>query len=80
MPSTILIHPAVWPHGPKIGGLPPFGEGEQGTHLTQSRLGRGVPACQISSWSVQPFGHSVRTSQTDRTDRTDRQTGQTTDR
>jgi len=34
----------------------------------------GLPACQVSSWSVQPFGHNTPTSQTDRqTDRQDRQ-------
>jgi len=27
VPSGILLHPAVWPHGPKTGGLCPFGEG-----------------------------------------------------
>jgi len=32
-------------HGPKIWGRlrPLFGEGERGPHLTQSRLGRGLP-------------------------------------
>jgi len=40
-------------HGPKIGGLCPlFGGGEQGPHLTQSRLG------QVGSWSMQPFGRN----------------------
>jgi len=41
--------------------------------------GRGLPgsACQVSSWSVQPIGHSARTSQTDRP--TDRQTDRRTD-
>jgi len=41
--------------------------------LTQYSQGRGLPACHISSWSVQPFGHSARTLQTGQ----DRQTGQT---
>ena len=45
--------------------------GELGSHLTQCGQGRGLPACQVSSWSVQPFGHSARTLQTDR--QTDRQ-------
>ena len=36
-----------------------------GSHPTQC----GLLACQVSSWSVHPFGHSARTSQTDRTDR-----------
>jgi len=31
-------------------------EGELGPHLTQCGQGRGLPACQVSSWSVQPFG------------------------
>jgi len=38
--------------GPKLGGgaLPPFfGEGEQGPHLTQCRLGRGLPPYQMAS-------------------------------
>ena len=35
-----------------------------GPHLTQCGQGRGLPACQVSSWSVQPFGHSARTSNT----------------
>ena len=56
-------------HGPKIGGPYPLGEGELGPHLTQYGQGRGLPACQVSSWSVQPFGHSAPTLQTDRTDR-----------
>jgi len=37
-------------------GAPPFGEGKQGPHLTQSRLGRGLPPYQVPSWSMQPFG------------------------
>jgi len=57
-----------------LGGYAPLGEGELGPHLTQCGQGRGLPACQVSSWSFQPFGHSARTSQTDRQDR------QTTDR
>ena len=83
IPSDILSHAAIWP--PQIWaenwGLCPFGGGELGPHLTKRGQGRGLPARQVSSWSVQPFGHSARTSQTDRltgqidrTDRTDRQT------
>jgi len=54
-------------HGPKIGGgCAPLGQGELGPHLTQCGQRRNLPACQVSSWSVQPFGHSARTSQTDR--------------
>jgi len=44
--------------------------GELDPHLTQCGQGRGLPACQVSFWSVQPFGHSARTSQTDRQERT----------
>jgi len=32
--------------------------------------GRGLPPCQVSSWSIQLFGHNTPTSQTDRQDRT----------
>ena len=46
-------------------GLCPFG-GELGPHLTQCGKGRGLPACQVSSWSVQPFGYNAPTSQTAR--------------
>jgi len=56
------------------GGCAPLGEGELGPRLTQCGQGWGLPARQASSWSVQPFGHSARTSQTDRqTGQTDRQ-------
>jgi len=62
--------------GRKLGGdCAPLGEGELSPHLTQCGQDRGLPARQVSSWSVQPFGHSARTSQTDWTgqDRTHRQ-------
>jgi len=62
--------------GPKIGGCAALGEGELGPHLAQCGQGRGLPACQVWSWTVQSFGHSARPSLTDRTDR---QTGQGTD-
>jgi len=43
----------------KFGGLRPlFGEGERGPHLTQSRLGRGLPPYQVASLSMQPFGRN----------------------
>ena len=48
---------------------PPLEEGELGPHLTQCGQGRGLPACQVSSWSIQPFGHNTPTSVTDRSDR-----------
>ena len=39
------------------GGLGPlFGEAERVPHLTQSRLGRGLPPSQVASCSMQPFG------------------------
>jgi len=47
-------------------GLCPFGEGELGPRLKQCGQGRGLPASQVSAWSVQPFGHSTPTLQTDR--------------
>ena len=57
-------------HGPKIvGGCAPLGEGELGPHLTQCGQGRGLPVCQVLSWSIQPFGHNTPTLQTDRRDR-----------
>jgi len=45
-------------------GLCPFGGGELGPRLTQCGRGRGLPACQVSSWSVKPFGHNTPTLQT----------------
>jgi len=58
----------------KLGrGCAPFGEGELVPHLTQCGQGRGLPTCRVSSWSVQPFGHSTPTSQTDRETGQDRQ-------
>jgi len=45
-------------HGSKIGGCAPFGSGELGPHATQSGLGRGLPSYQVTSSSVQPFGHN----------------------
>jgi len=52
MPSAILIQKAVWPQSTwaKNWGLfNLFGEGELGPHLTQSRLGQGLPAYQVAS-------------------------------
>ena len=76
-PSDILIHAAIWPQKIWAENCALLGEGELGPNLTPCGQGRGLPACQVSSCSVQPFGHSARTSQTEQTDR---QTGQTTDR
>ena len=39
---------------------------ELGPHLTQCRLGRGLPPYQVASWSTQPFGHNIPTLQIDR--------------
>jgi len=68
VPSGILIQPAVWPQQTwaENWGLCPFRERELGPHLTQCGRGRGLPPCQVSSWSIQPFGHNTPTSQTDR--------------
>jgi len=54
--------------GRKLGGCSPL-EGELGPHVTQCGLGRGLPACQVSPWSIQPFGHNTPTLQTGQTDR-----------
>ena len=56
--------------GRKLAGAVPLLGGELDPHLTQCGLGRGLPPCQVSFWSIQPFGHSTLTSQTDRTDMT----------
>ena len=60
VPSGILINPAIWPQQTRAEnwGLlspPPFGA--MGPHLTQCRLGRGLPY-QVASWSNQLFGHN----------------------
>jgi len=72
IPSGILMHAAIWPQHTWVenwGLCPPLGEGEMGPHLTQCGRGQCLPTCQVSSWSVQPFGHSKPTPQTDREDR-----------
>jgi len=68
IPSDILIHAVIWLQQiwAENWGLWPFRGGELGPHLIQCGQGRGLPACQVPSWSVQLFGHSARTSQTDR--------------
>jgi len=58
-------------------GVCPFWEGELGPHLTQCGRCRGLPPCQVSFWSIQPFGHNTPTSQTDRTGQRSNSTGQT---
>ena len=54
--------------GQKFGAVPLLG-GELGPHLIQCGQGRGLPACQVSSRSLQPFGHKTATLQTGQTDR-----------
>jgi len=45
--------------GRKLGrGSDPFWEGGLGPHLTQCRLGQGLPPYQVASGSMQPFGHN----------------------
>jgi len=65
--SGTLIHPAIWPQymGSKLCELvctvPPFflGGGEElGPRLTHCCVGQVLPACQVASWSIQPFSHS----------------------
>ena len=53
-----------------LGGCSPLGEEDLCSHQTECGQGRGLPACQVSSWSVQPFGHNTPTLQTCQTDRT----------
>jgi len=75
IPSGILIHPAIWRKqiwAENWGLCPALGEGELGPHLKQCGQGQGLPACQVSSWSIQLFGHNTPTLQTDRTGQTGR--------
>jgi len=58
--------------GRKRGAAVPL-SGELGPHLTHCGQGRGLPSCQVSSWSIQPFGHntlSLEIGQTGQTDKT----------
>jgi len=42
--------------GRKLGGsYAPLRKEELGPHLTQCGQCRDLPACQVSSWSIQPF-------------------------
>jgi len=54
------LHPssrlATMDMGRKLEGCVPF-RGELQPHLTQRRLGRGLPPYQVASWYIQPFGH-----------------------
>jgi len=56
--------------GRKSGAVCPFEGGELSAYLTQCGQDRGLPACQVSCWFVQPFRHSTPTSQTGQTYRT----------
>jgi len=60
-------HLTIADMGQKLGAPPPFGRGELDPHLILCGWGQSLPACQVSSWPVQPFGHNTPTSQTDRT-------------
>jgi len=51
--------------GQKWGAVVPLSVGS-GLHLTQCGLGRGLPPCQVSSWSIQPFDRIKPTLQTGR--------------
>jgi len=76
IPSDILIHAAIWLQQiwaqNSGGGCAPLGERQLGPHLTQCGQGQGLPAYQVASWSMKPFGHNTRVLQT--TETTDRQT------
>jgi len=72
VPSGILIHASVGPQqtwaenwvglfpfwGRGLGPLHLFWGRRLGPHLTQSRLGWGLPPYQVVSWCIQPFGHN----------------------
>jgi len=60
IPSGFLVHPGVWPQRTLAEnlGLCPFRGRELGPHLTQCRLGRGLPPYQVESPSIQPFVHN----------------------
>jgi len=71
VPSGILIHPAVWPQrtwAENWGQCPFFFGGGALPHLRQCGLGRGLPPSQVSSRSIQLFGHNTPALQTDRLD------------
>jgi len=44
--------------------FPLFGEGELGPHLMQYGRVHGLPPCQVSSSSIEPFSHNTPTLQT----------------
>jgi len=52
IPSGILVYPTVWPQqtwAENWGTVPLFGGAGVGAHLTQCRLGRGIPPYQVAS-------------------------------
>ena len=49
-------HLATVDMGRKLGAVPLLGE--LGPHLTQCGLGQGLHPYQVTSWSIQPFGHN----------------------
>ena len=80
--GIIFIHLATRDMGQILGAVSLWG-GDLGFYVTQCGQGRGLPACQVSSRSVQLFGHNtptLQTGQTDRTGQTDMQTDRQTDR
>ena len=46
----------------------PLSVGELGPHLTQCRLGRGLPPHQVAFCSIEPFSHNTPALQRDKTD------------
>jgi len=50
-------------HEPKNWGTATLWGG-LGPHPTQCGRDRGLPPCQVWSWSIQPFGHNTPTLQT----------------
>jgi len=48
-----------------------FSVGEYGSPSNTMSPGPGLPPCQASSWSTQPFGHNTPTLQIGQTERTD---------
>jgi len=63
VPSSILIHPAVWPHRTWAENCG-WGYRQLPSSNTMWPAEAYLHACQVSSWSVQPFGHYTPTLQT----------------
>jgi len=70
------IHLATTDMGRKLGACAPLGRGSWVPSNTMWR--RGLRACQVSFWSIQPFGHNTPTLQTGQTEWQIWQTGQDT--